>query len=149
MATTIGVTANKKAEKSQKLQSFRVNLYGDHSRVLFQWSGKAVSADAAEALGYNAYKLAVRALCQAQSVSAQLSQLDLDIKSSEVQASSVQDGWRISFVVPQLIANSEGASLAKLPVEQLRALVASAALTDPASREAARNLEPMLIGFWF
>ncbi len=138
-----------KAEKAPKLHGFRVTLYGDHNRQLFQWAGKATSAALAEQLGFETYSLAVRALCQAQGVSASLGALGLTITASDVQKSSAPEGWRIRFDVPERIKNQRGANLVPIQHNELRALLASGALMDPVCREAARALHRMRIGFWF
>ncbi|BCB18654.1 hypothetical protein OCUBac02_15480 [Bosea sp. ANAM02] len=150
MSATHGRALIKKnAEKALKLHGFRATLYGDHNTQLFQWSGKATSAANAEQLCFDIYSLAVRALCQAQGVSASLGALGLTITASDVQKSSAPEGWRIRFDVPERIKDQRGASLLPIQHSELRALLASGALIDPVCREAARALHPMRIGFWF
>ncbi|MET3889043.1 hypothetical protein ABIE41_000119 [Bosea sp. OAE506] len=141
--------ANERAARPPKLKGFRVTLYGEYSRPLFQWNGKAETAAKAEILCCDIYELAVQALCQTQGVTASLSALDLKVSASNVQTSSAAEGWRIRFDVPDTIKGQKGARCAGLPDQDLLALVASAALTDPACRDAARDLCPMRVGFWY
>lgn len=149
MTTAISVKPTSKSAKAQKLQSFRVVLYGGYSRPMFKWNGKAVSASDAEQSCFDTYHVVLKALCQTQGLKATPKKLDLEPQSSDVQSSSGQEGWQMSFVIPEQIKNYQGASLQKLPIEDLQNLVSSGALTDPVCRDAARGLEPMRIGFWF
>lgn len=141
--------ANERAARSPKLKGFRVTLYGEYSRPLFQWNGKAETAAKAELLSFDIYTLAVRALCQTQGVIASLSALDLEVSASNVQTLSAPEGWRIRYDVPETIKGQKGAQCVRLPDQDLLALVASAALTDPACRDAARDLCKMRVGFWY
>lgn len=147
--THANAPANERAGRPPKLKGFRVTLYGDYSRPLFQWNGKAETAAKAEILCCDIYELAVQALCQTQGVKASLSALDLKVSASNVQTSSAPEGWRIRFNVPETIKRQKAARCASLPDQDLLALVASAALTDPACRDAARDLCPMRVGFWY
>lgn len=142
-------SASELAVRPAKPKGFRVTLYGEYSRPLFQWNGKAKTATDAEQLSFQIYTLAVRALCQTQGVIAPLSALDLEVCASNVQTSSAPEGWRIRYGVAECIKGQKGAQRVDLPHQDLLALVASAALTDPACRDAARDLCQMRVGFWF
>lgn len=141
--------AGEGAARPAKPKGFRVTLYGKQSRPLFQWNGKAETAAKAELLSFDIYTLAVRALCQTQGVIASLSALDLEVSAANVQTSSAPEGWRMRYDVPERIKGQKTARFAGLPDRDLLALVASAALTDPACRDAARDLCHMRVGFWY
>ena len=87
-------SAGEGAMRPEKPKGFRVTLYGQHSRPLFQWNGKAETAAKAELLSFEIYKLSVQALCKTQGVIASLSALDLEVSASNVQTSSAPEGWR-------------------------------------------------------
>lgn len=135
--------------KPAKLKGFRVTLYGDYSRPLFQRTGKAETAANAEQLSFEIYALVVQALCQAQGVTASIKALKLEIRASNVQSTSAPEGWRIRCNLPRPIEGQNAATFAGLPRDELRALVADAALADAICREAARERREMRVGFWF